>query len=526
MKRSQTSTVFSIASILALATLSTTAVAQEQNSDAAVEATLAQSVQELRQQVQELRAAVAEMKSEASQYRNDSEQLRHELEKLRASSQGQGTAGGEAASATSTPEQRLTNVEENSQLLASEVRAQYQTKVESASKYRVRLSGLLLMNVFGNNGFVDNQDFPTYAASLGNYGESGTVGATLRQSEFGLEVFGPDIAGAKSRGQVQIDFGGGFPLAAINGVNTGLVRMRTASMRLDWANTSIVAGQDNLFISPNDPTSFASLVVPSFGYSGNLWAWTPQLRIEHRFNLPGSQAISLQAGLLDNVTGEPSQLPQLMQSVVTPVDGNRVSTAGEATGQPAYAARGSWTRNLDGRPVVFGVSGYRARQHYGPTWDVTGWATAADWKIPLYAKLELSGELYRGLAVGGIGGAIGQSILFNGTPSSNPMNSSPNFRPLNSAGGWSQLKFIATPKLEFNGAFGIDNPFASDVHALTEPVSYYPQLLTSNRSEMMNFIFRPRSDLLFSGEYRHLRTTEIKSINQADQINLIMGVLF
>ena len=43
---------------------------------------------------------------------------------------------------------------------------------------------------------------------------------------------------------------------------------------------------------------------------------------------------------------------------------------------------------------------------------------------------------------------------------------------------------------------------------------------------MANFIYRPRSDLLFSGEYRHLRTSEIINYYSADQINVMMGVLF
>jgi hypothetical protein len=43
---------------------------------------------------------------------------------------------------------------------------------------------------------------------------------------------------------------------------------------------------------------------------------------------------------------------------------------------------------------------------------------------------------------------------------------------------------------------------------------------------MINFIFRPRSDLLVSGEYRHLRTSQIGAINAADQVNVVMGVLF
>ena len=91
---------------------------------------------------------------------------------------------------------------------------------------------------------------------------------------------------------------------APNGVNFGLVRLRIASMRMDWNNTSIVAGQDNAFFSPLSPTSFASLAVPAFSYAGNLWGWIPQVRIEHRFDLSEGQSITLQGGIMDNVTGE------------------------------------------------------------------------------------------------------------------------------------------------------------------------------------------------------------------------------
>ncbi len=250
---------------------------------------LATAVQELRVQVQELRTTVAEMKSEAAQYRAQSEQLRKELENIRANAGGASASRSDEANSTSQSTvtssnpvtQRIASLEETTQLLQGEIRDQYQTKIESASKYRLRLSGLVLLNLFSNHGYLDNLDFPTYAASTNIYGTSQGFGATLRQSELGLEAFGPDLAGAKTSGEVQFDFGGGFPSAALDGINSGLVRLRTASVRLDWQHTSIIAGQDNLFISPLSPTSFASLVVPSLGYSGNLWAWTPQLRIEH-----------------------------------------------------------------------------------------------------------------------------------------------------------------------------------------------------------------------------------------------------
>jgi regulator of replication initiation timing len=474
---------------------------------------LAAAIQELRAQVQELRATVTDMKSEAAEYRAQSAELRKELEKMRANAaaptQGAESPSAEANSATAVS-QKLASLNETTQLLQSEIRTQYQTKIESASKYRLRLSGLLLLNLFSNRGYVDNLDFPSYAAGSNFYGTSQSFGATLRQSEIGLEVFGPEFAGAKTSGEIQFDFGGGFPTGALDGVNTGLVRLRTASMRLDWSHTSIVAGQDSLFISPQSPTSFASLVVPSLGYSGNLWAWTPQLRIEHKFDLSDGQSLIVQGGILDNLTGEPGY------------GSHRQLQAGESSGLPAYAVRTAWNGNLNGRPLILGASAYYSRQNWGFDWNVDGWAAAADWRIPLASRVELSGEFYRGRAVGGIGGGIGQSVLFSG----NPADPTTDFRALNSAGGWSQLKFLANPKLEFNGAIGIDNPFSADIHAFASPVGYYPTVLAANRSAMANFIYRPRSDLLFSGEYRHLKTSEILGINNADQVNLMMGVLF
>ena len=501
---------------LALAVLSVRAVCQSPASGAsdASSQDLSTAIQELRAQVQELRTTVTEMKSEAAEYRAQSDELRKELENMRANAVVPPPQGAESrtaeAPADNAVNKKLASLDETTQLLQSEIRTQYQTKVESASKYRLRLSGLVLLNLFSNRGYVDNLDFPSYAASANLYGTSQAFGATLRQSEFGLEVFGPELLGAKSSGEVQLDFGGGFPAGALDGVNSGLVRLRTASMRLDWAHTSLVAGQDSLFISPQSPTSFASLVVPSLGYSGNLWAWTPQLRIEHRFDLPDGQNILVQAGILDNLTGEPTY------------SNHRQLQAGESSGQPAYAFRTAWNANLNGRPFTLGGSGYYSRQNWGFDWNVDGWAAAADWRIPIASRLELSGEFYRGRAVGGLAGGIGQSILFSG----NPFDPTSTFRPLNSAGGWSQLKFMANPKLEFNGAFGVDAPFSADIHAFVTPIGYYPNVLAANRSAMANFIYRPRSDLLLSGEYRHLRTSEIGLLNNADQVNLMMGVLF
>jgi hypothetical protein len=506
----------------------------------------AAAIHELQQQVNELRSAMAEMRSETEQYRAENAELRHELQTAHspsASAVGSPSANSyqlttpaaadsphsqtdvPTANKSASLEERVASLEESSQLVNSKVNDQYQTKVESASKYRVRLSGIVLLNLFNSHGDTDNQDFPSFVKGPGT--GTGSLGFTMRQSEIGLEVFGPTWAGAKVSGSLQADFAGGFP-STWNGVNSGIFRLRTASMRMDWKDTSVVVGQDSAFFSPLSPTSFASLAVPALNYAGNLWAWSPQVRVEHRFQLSGDQNILLQGGILDNLTGE------------FPADSYfRMPSAGELTRQPAYAIRTAWTRTVFGQLMTFGAAGYYSRQdwqtcpsnagnssgcpqpfdHY-----VDGWAGMADWQIPLARRLLFTGEFYRGRAIGGIGADITQSVVYDG----NPNIAGTTARGLDTIGGWSQLKFKATSTLEFNAAVGLDNPTTGEVRAAeaSQPYLFGP-LFVQNRGVLANVVFRPRSSLLFSAEYGHLRTTQLYDIsNNADQFNLIMGILF
>jgi hypothetical protein len=489
------------------------------------------AIRELQQQVNELRSAVAEMRAEGERYRTENAELRHDL-RIKS---GQLPAANAKASpgnsydltspsvtdaakqeiASHPPkegslDERVASLEESSQLLNSKVNDQYQTKVEGGSKYRVRLSGLVLLNLFNNHGATDNQDFPSYVTGPGT--GTGNFGATMRQSEIGLEVFGPTLAGAKTSANLQADFAGGFP-NTWNGVNSGIFRLRIASMRMDWGHTSVVAGQDSAFFSPLSPTSFASLAAPALNYSGNLWAWSPQVRVEHRFDISGDQNITIQAGILDNLTGD------------FPTNSNfRTPSAGESSREPAYAVRTAWTHSFHGQPMTFGTAGYYSRQDWPNNHYVDGWAGMADWEIPLMARLSFTGEFYRGRAITGIGGGIGQAVLYNG----NPALATTSLSGLDGIGGWSQLKFKATNMLEFNVAVGLDNPTSSEVRAAapSQPFLFGP-LLLRNWAGLVNAVFRPRSNLLFSAEYRHLQTLQLNDIsNGAQQFDLIMGILF
>ncbi len=503
------------------------------------------SVREIDSQVRELRMIVEELKAENAESRAEMQELRQELQDTRklliplaaAMNHSEGTPAAAAtdknattvnssqsSSASNSPPQpglasstdvdlgnRIQKLEESTQLLGSKIDEQYQTKVESAAKYRARLSGIILMNAFHNVGASDNLDLPDYAQPPSPGTSQASFGATLRQTEIGLEIFGPTVAGAKTSANVQFDFAGGFP-ATPNGVSFGIARLQTASVRLDWKDTAVIGGQDSLFLSPLSPTSFASLAIPAFAYAGNLWGWTPQLRVEHRFRFSDDQTVSLQGGILDNLDWE---LPSNSYY--------RSAQAGESSGQPAYALRTAWSRPVFGHPLSIGAAGYYGRQNWGWDRNVDAWAGMTDWQIPLLRRLNLSGEFYRGRAVGGLGGAIGQTIVYGG----NPAYASTSIHGLESAGGWSQLKFQLTPKLELNGVFAEDNAFAGDVRGFATDANNFGPILGRNHGELGNLVYRPRSDLLLSAEFRRLHTFPIYDNSSiTNQLNLAMGILF
>ena len=482
---------------------------------------LQQRIQALQEAAIELRAMLEEMKAEINRSRAEAAALRRELELTREHLSSANpltrdkvtdSADGLVAGETQSSQGDIERVQEDLQLLQAKVDEQYQTKVESASKYRVRLSGLVLVNLLNTKGAVDNLDSPSFVHADHPMYPRGSFAASVRQSLFGLEVFGPEIKGMRTAGDVQFDFAGGFPNAP-DGVTFPLPRLRTAMIRLSSPDTTIAAGQDSPFFSPLSPTSVATLAVPAMSYSGNLWTWIPQARIEHRFNIASDASIALQGGILDPLTGEPPYSQFF-----------RIPQPGEQSRQPAYASRVALSRRLSGREFTVGVGGYYSRQNWSFNRAIDAWAGTSDWTIPLGRPFEFSGEFYYGRAIGGLGGGFGRSVVLSG-PITDPVT---RIKPLNSTGGWGQVKFRQTERFEWNVAFGQDKVQAPDLSLfpLAQQTSYDPSVIR-NRSSLVNFVYRPRSDVLLSMEYRRLHTFRIVGeAERAVQINLGMGVMF
>lgn len=460
---------------------------------------------ELKQQLREVVTSLQDTRNELRESQKQIQALQSEVATLRGSSvpAHATTDVGQVAS------DRVTILEQQQQLLSTRVDQQYQTKVESGSKYRVRLSGMVLFNASSTRGGVDDQDVPMLAEGQGPGESGGNISATMRQTLVNVDVSGPQLFGANTSAQMQFDFFGGFA-NTLDGVAMGIARMRVARAQLDWDKWSLTFGQDKPFISPNSPTSFATLGTPAFGYSGNLWTWTPQIVAERRWTPREDLGAKLQIGIMDPFSG---QLPS--------DSFGRYPGHGEETRTPAFAARQSFEFGSGTQKSTVGAGAYFARHDYGFDRIVDGWAGTLDWNFILGKHFENSGAFFRGQAIGGMWGAIGTTAVIDG----NPYSASSQVIPVNSAGGWTQLKFKPAAKWEINGAFGEDSPFASEVRQYNEPYAYTPYL--RNWTTMLNVIERPRSNLMFSLEYRHLNTVQFSGQREtAEHVNLGVGVSF
>jgi hypothetical protein len=155
-----------------------------------------------------------------------------------------------------------------------------------------------------------------------------------------------------------------------------------------------------------------------------------------------------------------------------------------------------------------------------------GWAATADWKFALLPRTQLSGQFFTGRGIDGFGGLPEDPF---------PIQSQYDYTVLTERllanvgviGGWSQLKFRWNAQHEFNVAAGTGGRNSASLRQALGTTVPSPLIPARNEMFFANYIFRPRSDLLFSAEYRRLRTYEVTGTpNSAGQAGLAVGFLF
>jgi len=452
------------------------------------------------QKVQRLTAAVVQAQAQMGAYQKQLQDLQQQLaillQQMNAEKSGapapllappqttQENAGVAAAASTAS----LEDIRERQAVQESQIATLDQTKVETESKYPLRVSGLVLFNGFVNTRQVDIAPDPTYALT-----GSGSTGFSMRQTVLGLDARGPHLFGAASHADVRVDFFGSS-ISRSGYATVGLLRLRTAHATLDWANTEAFVELDRPLISPNVPSSLVVVASPEFAWSGNLWTWNPQIGVSQQIALTDSKRLKLQAALID---------------VADPyLTGTTLSTStvslSELSRWPGTEARIAFAEGEADKGLEIGVGGYFSPHETTYNMRFNAWAGTVDLRLPLRRHFEMTANAYRGQALGGLGGGgyVDYLYRYNGTTEI--------ARGLDDVGGWTQLTTKVGERLQFNGGYGIDNPFAKEIRAglaVEDNLPYYG--LARNRSFFGNVIYSPSAYLLFSLEYRRLWTNNI-----------------
>ncbi|MGD0366871.1 MAG: hypothetical protein ABSA94_05405 [Acidobacteriaceae bacterium] len=450
--------------------------------------------------VQLLTDALNRAQDQLGQAQLQLQDLRRQIADLRE----QVSSASESASA-SAEQQRLSSqveaLKENQELQASEIATHEQSKVESESKYPVKVTGMVLLNGFVNTNQVDMPPTPTIALP-----GAGTTGASLRQTVLGLDLLGPHLFGAHSHADVRADFFGSIDSSNIGAYDTaGLLRLRTAHAALAWNSTEAWFSLDRPMLSPNEPASLTAVAVPPLSWSGNLWTWNPQVGVNRDFGAFSAERFRVQGALID--VSDPPTLGVAATTLYS-------ASSAEQSRWPGVEARMAFGSQEDAG-FRLGAGGYFAphRTPYGAEFD--SWAGTLDYRQPLPGRMQLSGDFYRGSALGGLGGGAYKDY---GVREDLDHPGAFYVRPLDAVGGWAELKERATERLEFNAALGTDSVFAGELHRYPGPAVGVYQNLNRTQTFTGNAIYSPSAWLLFSLEYRHLESSTLDTPSAASNI--------
>jgi len=392
-------------------------------------------------------------------------------------------------------EARLSRAEDAIELLRSQLAEQSQAKVQSRLRNQVELSGLILFNAFGTDARVNNADVPLYVETPQDSSgmPNSYIGAAVRQTRIGLTVSDVHVIGAQLGADLQMDFYGG----SVGGNLNPLLRLRTATARLDWPHVGLMVGQDKPLVSPVIPVSYASSGFPEFTAAGNLWAWIPQARL----TLEAGRGVraGLQAAAL-----APQSSKDYDDLTAQFVD---TTNSAQKSGRPMVEGRVYLDWGDGDLESSIGAGVHRA--WFATTGDtmLVSKAWTVDAHVAIGEHVLIQGEgFFGGQALAGLGGGgVGQNWGVNGVP-------------VRTQGGWGQLDLRPSFAWEIGGGYGFDDPNDADLNPATG----------RGKNVVMegHLHWRPGGGLLFGAEYRRIETTYAAGVLAANDVNVFAGVAF
>jgi hypothetical protein len=378
---------------------------------------------------------------------------------------------GQLAATSPRPTGEGPELDEKVAVQGTRIEEQAQTKVEAGQRFPIKIKGMLLFNTYLNSKQDGTDQYPTVAAPRGEYSYGG---ATLRQSVLGFEYRGPEVlGGGKLHASLLMDFFGGTGQALDESL-----RLRTATVQIDWKSRSVMMGVDKPIFAPREPSSLAQVGVSPLTGAGNLWMWVPQVRLEQSFHWSDTTVIRAQMGVI--------QTRELPYPVVTNLD--EVELA-----RPGLEGRLELAHDFgSGRRVELAPGFHLSTSHVEHV-SVPSRLFSMDWLVIPWRKLEFTGALFTGENVTHLGtGGVGQGFAVLGERQ---------VKPLPSQGGWAQFTVPVTDRLSFHFFTGGQN----------ERSALLPQgTIERNLAYGANFFYRLAPNVIVSVETSQIRTSYIQ----------------
>lgn len=365
---------------------------------------------------------------------------------------------------------------------------------EESDRVEVRVTGMVLLNTFHTSRRTNNFDLPQFVlrpSASDSLGDGGGFGMTVRQTRLGVRAFWPDVRGAEVRAEVDADFYGGQQSSGFGDLFP-LFRIRRAVVDATWSRGSVLIGQEVPLIAEYNPLSTATVGFSGLSASGNLWLWLPQIRGSWRVAQGNGVRLNLEGAVVaagaNEPTGELFTQPDRAEASDRPALQGRVVArwgSGDTAGDLSVGAHRGWLATR-GDSLL------------------TSTAVAATWRVLLGTRASITGEVFSGQALAGLGGGgVGQHLGAGGVA-------------VRSRGGWSQLLLRAGREVTLGGAFGVDNPSDSDLDSAG-------RLRNATWSGVAQWTPAP---FVTAVELRRLTTTYRTGAVNAVHLNLSLGVSF
>lgn len=364
--------------------------------------------------------------------------------------------------------------------------------------YSITPYGAVWLNAFSNSGsggtpFIDAPFWVTPT-------KENNIGATARQSQFGLKITGGKLGNANVTGIVEADFWGGFPSTSV-GEGQAILRIRLAKAKFDWETTSLTFGQDWMTtFSPNNPASLAPYIYTA---SGNLWFRLPQIKVEQKFG----ENFKLQGAILSPTTGD------FPAEGVFPLRTN----SGMLSRFPFLQSRISYSQeNWLGseKTGTIGFSGHygRSRVEIGDsttdTTDIDSVGFSLDWNFPLATeRITLAGEAFSGRNLSGFFGGVFQGYNTDFAFRRNNTLIAGGVRGIGTRGGWAQLGLnlpAFDDRLTAYASIGIDDPRNEDLVTLSRA-----DFRNRNLSYVLEFIYEVSPQFSIGSSFQRLETSYV-----------------